>query len=283
MKSKTNGNEIYSGFTLDQPACPIPRRIIAYSIDLGIVTAVFYTILILFGIFMAMLGIGFSAIFNESEIKDIFGGILLAVFGFIALIIILGTNSAFFIYYELKHGGTPGKKLLGLRVISVDGRPLSLKQCVYRDLMRIVDAVLLLPGLITMLLNQENKRLGDFAAGTMVIYIERNAKEADFFYITQNEYADFHEKLNPNIPSTETISNFLKLALGSFHLGKGPIPEYDKWSEIARSHFNSPLAEIIDSETALLFFAEHCHQHQLVNLNKSKKKKGEVNDQPAYT
>jgi len=71
-------------------------------------------------------------------------------------------------------GATPGKKAMGLRVVSDDGTPVQPAAAVVRNLLRAVD---FLPvayglGLASMLINREFKRLGDLVAQTVVIYRE---------------------------------------------------------------------------------------------------------------
>ncbi|MFK7990726.1 MAG: RDD family protein [Sandaracinaceae bacterium] len=68
-------------------------------------------------------------------------------------------------------GQTIGKRVVGLRVLSDDGLPLSFAQSVIRNLVRVVD---LLPGLyfvggVTALVETHGRRLGDLAAGTLVV------------------------------------------------------------------------------------------------------------------
>jgi uncharacterized RDD family membrane protein YckC len=76
-------------------------------------------------------------------------------------------------WFEAQMGGqTPGKRLFGIAVLNDDGTPLRWPGALTRNLLRAVD---FLPffyafGLITMLLNGEFKRLGDLAAGTVVVY-----------------------------------------------------------------------------------------------------------------
>ena len=77
--------------------------------------------------------------------------------------------------FEIWAGGaTPGKKLLGLRVVNDDGTPVSRRASVTRNLLRAVDFLPALygVGLIAMLLNRDFKRMGDLVAGTVVIYVE---------------------------------------------------------------------------------------------------------------
>lgn len=78
--------------------------------------------------------------------------------------------------FELWSGGaTPGKKLMGLRVVNDDGTPVSRGASVTRNLLRAVDFLPLFYGLglVAMVLNRDFKRLGDVVAGTVVVYVER--------------------------------------------------------------------------------------------------------------
>ncbi len=93
---------------------------------------------------------------------------------FIALLAIASFVLAFgyFVVFELAwNGQSPGKRLLGLRVIRDGGFPIDAGASVIRNLVRIVEASLgfYVISAIIMLLSPENKRLGDFAAGTIVV------------------------------------------------------------------------------------------------------------------
>jgi uncharacterized RDD family membrane protein YckC len=74
----------------------------------------------------------------------------------------------------LMDGSTPGKRSLGLRVVGDRGTPVSGRASVVRNLLRFVDFLPLLYGfgLVTMLAHRDFKRLGDLAAGTLVVYRE---------------------------------------------------------------------------------------------------------------
>jgi len=78
----------------------------------------------------------------------------------------------FAIFEVLWNGQTPGKKKEGLRVIKDSGRPITPAEAVGRNLMRIVDQMPLLYaiGICSVLLSRQNKRLGDFVAGTIVVH-----------------------------------------------------------------------------------------------------------------
>ena len=76
-------------------------------------------------------------------------------------------------WFEVHWGGqTPGKRVIGIAAVNDDGTPLRWPGALTRNLMRAVD---FLPfcyafGLLAMLANRDFKRLGDFAAGTVVVY-----------------------------------------------------------------------------------------------------------------
>lgn len=69
-------------------------------------------------------------------------------------------------------GQTPGKRLLGLAVLNDDGTPLRWPGALTRNLLRAIDFLPFLYGigLAAMLASRDFKRLGDLAAGTVVVY-----------------------------------------------------------------------------------------------------------------
>lgn len=76
-------------------------------------------------------------------------------------------------FESLLRGRTPGKAAMGLRVVRDDGGPIGFRQALVRGL---TGAVLERPGItiftaavITSLLNDQGKRLGDLLAGTIVL------------------------------------------------------------------------------------------------------------------
>ncbi len=71
-------------------------------------------------------------------------------------------------------GATPGKKALGLKVVHANGTPVDWPAALIRNLLRAVDFLPLLYGfgVVAMACNRNFQRLGDLAAGTVVIYRE---------------------------------------------------------------------------------------------------------------
>ncbi|MGD8568384.1 MAG: RDD family protein [Gammaproteobacteria bacterium] len=84
------------------------------------------------------------------------------------------------VFFEvLQYGATPGKKALGIRVVHDNGTPVAWSASIIRNLLRVADFAPLFYGfgIATMLLNRDFKRLGDMAAGTIVIYTPKKIKQ----------------------------------------------------------------------------------------------------------
>jgi uncharacterized RDD family membrane protein YckC len=91
----------------------------------------------------------------------------------------------YFLLFEwLWAGQTPGKRLLGLRVLQMDGTAISFVQSAVRNILRVADALPLLTllpmtyglGFLVAACNRQHRRLGDLAAGTLVVHMERKTR-----------------------------------------------------------------------------------------------------------
>ena len=130
-----------------RPAGLVPRAL-AFSIDLairGVALAVIYIVLGLLGQF----GMGLATI-----------------------LLFLVTWWYMVLFEVLNQGRSPGKQMLGLRVVHDDGTPIGWAASLTRNLLRFVD---ILPfgytlGILSCLNHRAFKRLGDMAAGTLVVY-----------------------------------------------------------------------------------------------------------------
>jgi uncharacterized RDD family membrane protein YckC len=94
--------------------------------------------------------------------------VLLALFAAYLLIIVL--IFAYQIYFVSKRGGTPGKLILGLRIIRVDGSMLSKGQAAGRYLCYIIDGMTLYIGFLMAGFDDEKRALHDRICDTRVIY-----------------------------------------------------------------------------------------------------------------
>ena len=88
------------------------------------------------------------------------------------LILMFVLTWCYSIVLEGLFGATPGKRLLGLKVVAEDGAPLSWNAAIVRNLLRTVD---MLPfgycaGLLCSLFDRHGRRLGDLVAGSQVIH-----------------------------------------------------------------------------------------------------------------
>jgi uncharacterized RDD family membrane protein YckC len=85
-----------------------------------------------------------------------------------SLLLLLGYD----VLFEVLGGGrTLGKRVAGLRVVLDTGAPIGLRASLIRNLLRLVEGVALLyvPAMISVLATGSNQRLGDLAAGTLVV------------------------------------------------------------------------------------------------------------------
>ncbi len=105
--------------------------------------------------------------------------IVFAFFGGVGMaVILIGVFLVEWFYpvvFEVSSGATPGKQMMGIWVIHDNGTPVSWPSSLVRNLLRAADFLPMLYGfgLLTMLANKDFKRLGDLAAGTLVVYREQ--------------------------------------------------------------------------------------------------------------
>jgi uncharacterized RDD family membrane protein YckC len=93
--------------------------------------------------------------------------VVIAFFIIVLFVIFFGY---FMIFESVWNGQTPGKRLLGIRVVRDGGYPLDTGSSVLRNLIRVVEAFLLyIPSAVSALVSAQNKRIGDLAAGTIVV------------------------------------------------------------------------------------------------------------------
>lgn len=140
---------------IDYPVAGLGERIAAALIDLGLFIGL-YLIFIL----LAIVG-GLSGAINGSPyIFFILIGIYLGAYVFYDLIFEIFMN-----------GQSIGKRLMKIKVISLDGSQASIGQYFIRWLFRLVDFTLTaqMAGLICIAVSQNKQRIGDMVAGTTVI------------------------------------------------------------------------------------------------------------------
>jgi len=147
--------------SFDYQVAGLGTRTIAQVLDL----------LIVFGILIAIYFVAIAALVVGSDAATLIFliGSFVVIFGY------------FWVSEALWSGQTVGKKALRLRAVGDRGEPLTFAQAGIRNIVRIVD---FLPygygvGLIVLFANGKGKRLGDLAAGTIVV------KDSDRVYLWQ--------------------------------------------------------------------------------------------------
>jgi uncharacterized RDD family membrane protein YckC len=125
----------------------------------------------IFVIVIALLSIAFLESQNSFP-RDIKSVVEIAAVS-IAILASFLITAGYYIYFEGRwHGQTPGKKFAGIRVIDANGQPATWSSIFIRNLIRNVDMILFI-GLLPMLVDKLERRIGDFSGGTIVIR-ERN-------------------------------------------------------------------------------------------------------------
>ena len=164
--------------TLTYQAAGIASRFMAVVVDLLIQVGTALTVLI---VTQSVAGRGTHSSVSPASLLSTAGIV------FVGLIV----PFAYAIFFEmLWNGRTPGKRLFGLRTVRDGGYPINLFSSVIRNILRIIDFGILplasplvlcgLPGLACMFVSPTYKRIGDYAAGTLVI-VEALNKDASAF------------------------------------------------------------------------------------------------------
>lgn len=140
--------ETPEGIALSLRPAGLVARGLAYLIDLAIRLGIFFAISIVAGV-MGKMGVG------------------------ILLISYFCLEWFYPVIFELtRAAATPGKRVMGLRVVMDSGLPVTPAAALTRNLLRAADFVPAFygAGIVSMLWRRDSKRLGDLAAGTLVVF-----------------------------------------------------------------------------------------------------------------
>jgi len=173
----------------------------------------------------------------------------------IAFIVSFVMYAGYFVFFEtLWQGQTPGKSFAKIRVVRDDGRPIGMQQATLRALLRPFDEFLFI-GFFLIILSRQEKRLGDFVAGTIVIQAEApnvssnlHISEAakllhqellqisDLSVLLPDDFAVIREYLQRRSAMTTKARSTLSLKLAEqvqqiLHLEKIPTPSADVFLE----------------------------------------------------
>lgn len=150
---------------LEYDLAGLGSRFVAFIID----SIVQWSIIIL--LFVAMI-ISVPNLF-ETGITSLISNVVAAICIVLIFVMLFG----YFIFFEtLWTGQTPGKKAAQIQVIKDNGEPISFSDSFLRNIFRIIDFLpwYYLLGIILILVNKQNKRLGDYVAKTIVVRLKSN-------------------------------------------------------------------------------------------------------------
>lgn len=125
--------------------------------------------------------------------------------------------AGYFVFFEwLWHGQTPGKRLLKLRVIREDGRPINFWEAAARNLLRIFDMMptVIVPfysiGLISVFISSRDQRVGDLFAGTVVVR-ERQDEAPTFKSVFSTSISDSaFRRVQQNVNFNADVSTLIE-------------------------------------------------------------------------
>jgi uncharacterized RDD family membrane protein YckC len=152
----------------------IGTRFLAYlvdrSIQVGLLAWVLLAVLVVFGVIGSVEPLMDLLTYLRGALGQWLIALAILAYGVITI--------GYFILFEyLWSGRTPGKRSQQIRVIRNDGRPVSFLDVALRNILRFVDIVASVypAGLAFMFVDARNRRLGDLAAGTLVVMERRGA------------------------------------------------------------------------------------------------------------
>jgi len=176
---------LFEEYTIDTPEnvifdyriAGIGSRFIGALVDMIIIGVVMTALTLFLAMFLGLFSEPVADIFNNPEADTGWtAGAIMAIYFLMQFILLWG----YFTLFEIiLNGQTPGKRVAKTRVVQQTGSPAGALPIVIRNLVRIVDwlPTSYVVGLITMLLNDQSRRLGDFAAGTIVIRLQDDGEE----------------------------------------------------------------------------------------------------------
>ena len=126
-----------------------------------------------FGLFLLIQQIGSAARSHVASAQRTSGAWAYAVGVLVAYALMWG----YYVFFEaIWDGQTPGKRFLDIRVVQDGGYSVSFGASAVRNLVRLLDlqpGFLYAVGLVSMTVSKSGKRLGDIAAGTIVVHEQR--------------------------------------------------------------------------------------------------------------
>ncbi|MGD9047676.1 MAG: RDD family protein [Anaerolineae bacterium] len=140
-------------------------RAAAYLLDRAITAGIAFGILVVIDYFFRLFGLDqWLESLNESAMLNAVLALVLSTLGVYLLVSI-----AYNVFFWLSSGQTPGKRVLGLRVLRTDGNRLRLGNALRRQIGYYISAIFYL-GFVWILVDNKRQGFHDKIAGTIVVY-----------------------------------------------------------------------------------------------------------------
>ena len=141
--------------------------------------------------------IGMAALLGMTEGRGFWDEIFDNAGSFVFYVVILPPALLYFLYHPVLEvalkGRTPGKRTAGIRIVTLEGQTPDTSALLIRNIFRLIDSlpVFYVVGLTFVLLSARQVRIGDMAAGTLLVLEKKSAGNAfERFATPGNEMLD---------------------------------------------------------------------------------------------
>jgi hypothetical protein len=175
------------------------------------------------------------------------GSLVLAAWSLLSFAALWGYYLAFELVWA---GQTPGKRLLGLRAVREGGRPITASASAVRNLVRMVD---FLPfgyglGALVMFADPRSRRLGDLAAGTLVV---RVGVAVSLDQLAEQSAPVIIPPRAPDAPPTPLLPDLHRIAADDYDLAQDFLRRRARLSPAQRTRLAAQLAAALRARLGL--------------------------------
>lgn len=277
----TNAMSLDEHYTIDTPehielsytVAGIGSRFLAAIIDTFLLLLI--QLLLIAAMFLIIHGV------DGIEQTDAVTSIVLAIWGIMSFLFFWG----YYILFELAwNGQSPGKRLIRLRVVRDHGRPITFAASAIRNLIRVIDFLPSLygVGVLVMFVDRHARRLGDMAAGTLVVK-EDAAVTLDKLVsrATTNSAPPPHpsptpadplatialdQQTEPSEPFVPTIPNLTLVKQSDYDLVQEFLRRRTELGKESRQTLGTQLAEKLLQRLGITIESSHSHERFLEHL-----------------
>ena len=176
----------------------------------------------------------------------------------ITIFVLFLLNWGYFTLFEaFNNGQTPGKRVARIRVIQRSGRGIGLFESMARNLVRYVDQIpfFYAVGVIVVFSTRQHQRLGDLAAGTLVVR-ERDELapawgESGARTFTASSIAPSHSMMEPHMALTLPANGVAKLTADDLGVLEGFLSRRLDMSMATREQIAQRIASAVQAKSGL--------------------------------